>query len=91
MNMIWHNHVTLNRQIIVKVVQLIDVFICDLSVFCQFDLRTVEDAGPYNVREDTLSLFCAYREKHGLISIIVRTLQTSGLTVKNSLPEYGYG
>ncbi len=25
--------------------------------------------------------FCAYREKHGLISIIVRTLQPSGLAI----------
>ncbi len=37
--------------------------------------------GPYNAREDTLSLFCAYCEKHGLISIIVRTLQPSGLSI----------
>ena len=81
MNMIWHDHVTLNRQVIVKVVQLIDVFICDLSVFCQFDLRTVEDAGPYNAREDTLSLFRTYREKHGLVSIIVRTFQPSDLAI----------
>ena len=81
MNMIWHNHVTLNRQVIVKVVQLIDVFICDLSVFCQLDLRTVEDAGPYNTRKDALPFFRAYREKHGLISIIVRTIQTSGLAI----------
>ena len=41
MDMIWHNHITLNGQIIVKVAQLVDVFIRDLSVFCQFDLRTV--------------------------------------------------
>ena len=26
------------------------VFSADLSVFCQFDLRTVEDAGPYRCR-----------------------------------------
>ena len=44
-------------------------------------MRTVEDAGPYNAREDTLSLFRAYREKHGLISIIVRTRQSSGLSL----------
>ena len=42
--------------------------------------RTVEDAGPYNARGDTLSLFRAYREKHGLIPIIVRTFQPSGLS-----------
>ena len=79
MDMIWHNHITLNGQIIVKVAQLVDVFIRDLSVFCQFDLRTVEDAGPYNTRKNTAPFFRAYREKHGLIPIIVRTFQPSGL------------
>ena len=39
------------------------------------------DAGPYNAREDTLSLFRTYREKHGLVSIIVRTLQSGGLAI----------
>ena len=34
MNMVWHNYVTLDRQILVKNVQLMDVFFCDLSVFC---------------------------------------------------------
>ena len=56
-DMIGHNHVTLNRQVIVKVVQLTDVFISDLSVFCQFDLRTVGDAGPYNTRKNTVKSF----------------------------------
>ena len=55
MNMVWHNYVTLDRKVVVKIVQLIDVFISDLSVFCQFYLRTVENAGPYNTRKNTLS------------------------------------
>ena len=37
MNMVWHNYVTLDRKVVVKIVQLIDVFISDLSVCCQFD------------------------------------------------------
>ena len=41
MNMVWHNYVTLDRKVVVKIVQLIDVFIRDLSVCCQFDLWTV--------------------------------------------------
>ena len=79
--MIGHDHITFNGSILVKVVQLTDVFISDLSVFWQFDLRTGEDAGPYNAREDTTSFFRAYREKHGLILIIVRTFQPSGLAI----------
>ena len=58
-----------------------EIFIRDLTVFCQFDFWTVEDAGPYNAREDTTSFFRAYREKHGLILIIVRTFQPSGLAI----------
>ena len=41
MNMVWHNYVTLDRKVVAKTVQLIDVFISDLSVSCQFDMRTV--------------------------------------------------
>ena len=76
MNMVWHDYVALNGQVIVKVVQLIDILIRNLSVFCQFDLRTVwgrghertvGDAGPYNARENTSSFFRAYRQKYGLI------------------------
>ena len=80
-DMIGHDHITFNGQIIVKVAQLTDVFISDLSVFCQFDLRTVEDAGPYNTRKNAAPFFRAYREKHGLIPIIVRTFQPSGLAI----------
>ena len=58
-----------------------DIFICDQSIFCQFDLRTVEDAGPYNARKNAAPFFRAYREKHGLIPIIVRTFQPSGLAI----------
>ena len=48
-----------------------DIFICDRSIFCQFDLRTVEDAGPYNAWKDAFSFLRTYRHKNGLISIIV--------------------
>ena len=44
-------------------------------------MRTGGDAGPYNAREDTFSLFRTYREKYGLISIIVRARQSSGLSL----------
>ena len=47
-----------------------DIFICDRSIFCQFDFRTVEDAGPYNACKDAFSFLRTYRQKNGLISII---------------------
>ena len=53
-------------------------------------MRTVEDAGPYNAREDTLSLFRAYCEKHALISIIVRTRQSSGLSLFQFFHNFTY-
>ena len=39
-----------------------DIFICDRSIFCQFDFRTVEDAGPYNAWKDSFSFLRTYCE-----------------------------
>ena len=33
-----------------------DIFICDRSIFCQFDFRTVEDAGPYSTKFHSVTI-----------------------------------
>ena len=33
-----------------------DIFICDRSIFCRFDFRTVEDAGPYSTKFHSVTI-----------------------------------
>ena len=47
--MVRHYYICLNRQMIIEIVQLFDIFICYLPVLCQFGVRTVEDACPYKL------------------------------------------
>ena len=49
MDMVRHYYICLNRQMIIEIVQLFDIFICYLPVLCQFGVRTVEDACPYKL------------------------------------------
>ena len=65
-----------------------DIFICDRSIFCQFDFRTVEDAGPYNAWKDAFSFLRTYRQKNGLISIIACDGQKKKLS-KKKMPLRG--
>ena len=82
-DMVRHYYIFFNRQMMIKVIYLFDVFICYFPVFCQFGLRTVEDAClgrtvedacPYNARKDTSSVLCANRYKIYTATIIIKTL-----------------
>jgi len=73
MDVVWHNDVTIDNYMVIKIVQLVDVFINSSAVTCQFHTRTVEDffptiavracgketdAGPYNAGQYALFVFC---------------------------------
>lgn len=72
--MIWHNNVSVYRYIFVEIIELIDYFVGNLSVRCEFYERTVREACPYNVREYAPSVLRANCDKICTCTVVIEPL-----------------